>query len=325
MQNSRMPSLLPPRALAGALAAGALTLAVGLAAAEDTWSLQRRILRGAQLSADEEQEERYDYRITSTGQRGDPGSRTSVSGHAVERTLRRYLQKVVLSNPDGEFRIDRKYEKSVKEVSKPGSEKRDAYATELQGKVVSIIGANGSWDASSETFDLSGEARNDVCFSEQIYALLPKKPVRLGEQWGLRGAEIGPLFFPGDYNDEGFKIQAYGVLKQVTKFQNTNCAHIGLTLRLEVQKTESAPGKRMEVKGYAFFSLEDGVFLELDLSGPTQIDSGIEGADRFEATGKWRLKVRAKVLAKGQAPEMQEPGGGDGGGGEGGDDGGSER
>ncbi|MBI5369465.1 MAG: hypothetical protein HZA54_20700, partial [Planctomycetes bacterium] len=305
-----------------ALSAAATLAAAALLCADDTWMLQRRILRGASLSAEEEYEKAYDFRRSAGGLQGDPGSRTSVTGHTVEKKLRRWVQRVVEAGPEGEFRIDRKYEKSLKVVSKPGSDKKDSYATALQGKVVHITGSGGGWDVNTDAYDLMGEDREDVSFSEQIYALLPKRAVKVGDQWTLKGDEIGPLFFPNEYNPEGFRLKAYGLLKQITRYQDRDCAHIGLSLQLDIQKTDQSAGQKFDIKGYAFFSLEDGAFLEIDLAGPMSIDQGIEGEERFTATGTWRIKVRSKVLAKGEPPTTPTDSGddGSGGGGEGGDE-----
>lgn len=292
-------------------AASALCVGAALAAADDTWLLRRRVLQGARQQVEEEQDKQYDYRVTLVGQNGDPTAKTSGTGHAIERKQRRYVQVVSMVTGDGQYHIDRRYEKSSAEVSKPGTDRKDTYATRLQGKSVSIVGYGDSWDITADNFELGDEERQDIYFSEQLYTLLPKKPVRVGEQWSLRGNEVGPAFFPNEYNEEGYKIKATGLLKQVTKYQERNCAHIAFTLSVEIQKTEVSAGQSYDMKGYAFFSLDDGVFLDVDLVGPLRIEEGFEGGNRFKAEGSWHLKLKSKILARGEAATKVEDGGQD--------------
>ncbi|MBI3269597.1 MAG: hypothetical protein HYZ53_11295 [Planctomycetes bacterium] len=290
------------RALALPLLLLPLFLAGVATTAEEGYRLERKLWKGQRLKVEERQENAFDYKVKASGVMGDPTGRTSQTGKSVETKLRVYSQQMTAAFLDGRYRLERTYEKAVKETSKGGSAKKDVLGTSLNGKTVILAGRIGAVGVESEQGPVADDDKNDATFPEKIYGILPTATVKTGESWNVPGEVIGPIFFGPLYNPVGFKANAKGRLKDVVTQDGRKCARILLQLELAVQRTEQLPGVTYKVEGNMLFGMEEGTILTFDIAGPVQYETSKDGA-AIKVDGSTLMRYRATVVDHGADPE----------------------
>ncbi|MBI5369467.1 MAG: hypothetical protein HZA54_20710 [Planctomycetes bacterium] len=293
---------LPRSAATAVLAAVAALLCLGgLVRAEDGYRIERKLWKGQRLHVDETSVTTFDFKARAAGINGDPSNVTSQTGESTETKTRIYSQVMTAALADGGFRIERTYEKAIKESAKGGSAKKDTVGSSLHGKTVVLEGRGTAVRIDSAQGEINQDDKNDAAFAEKLYGLLPDKPVKRGETWTVPPEVVGQIFFGPLYNPVGFKAESKGRLRDLVTIDGRRAAQVYFTLQIGVQRTEDLPGLSYQVEGLMAVALEDGTILSLDLAGPVELEI-VKGASKVKVNGKTSMRYRAKILERGEAP-----------------------
>ncbi len=277
-----------------ALLAACFALPV-LALPKDKVKLVRKTKKGDRLAVKESSHTETTYHWKGEGE-------GSAGGQEVEDVQRDFLQEVLKENP---LVLKREYKLSTRMKGRPKDTSLEPVRTSIHGKTVVITPDGPRIESGGE---LSKEDREQLNNVEKIaYACLPKDDVAQGDTWKL-GDEIGKALFGEALGADGVKSAGSGKLDSFKTIEGRKAAKLTLKCAIEVKPTEIVPSVVVELKGQAWFLVEEGVFLELVLEGPLKIviEKHEDGRKKtLTGDGQMTYKLKAEVVAG--APEAPAP------------------
>lgn len=286
------------------IALTALLLAAGIAVlAQEGNALFRTLRVGLKV--------RYkSTRKTLTEAKGDwrksGGERTKGKEKTLEIVERDWTETVLgVKHGEGHL-LQRTYASSTKgtakSVSTPGKpEKTDR--TSLNGKTMFLRRAGISIGLQVKQGSLEGEEEGELKFLEQLYVIVPDGPVKQGSSWEPDGTKVAKTLFDGIWDETNFKSKAKCTYKGNDKIGGRPCAKIALALGIDVAQFGSIPEIHIEYVGNVFVSLDNGVILGYDLTGPLRMKGRSKEND---AEVEWILEGSRTESLRG---EIQEEGG----------------
>lgn len=269
----------------------ALVLTASMVAAEEV-TLEAKWTPGERCTVSEESLVDTKVKASVRGIDGDPSQMTRQSGKYKERKIREYEEEVLEASEAG-TKIRRAYANSLKEVLKPSGKKESSERTALCGLTVTIARVGASQQVTSDLGPVEGDNASDATFVDQIYALLPDRPVAVGKGWEVSPEVLGRALFHEAYNPALMRVSGKAVLRDVSGKEGERVAKIALDWDVKLEKVDKIPGIAYRLTGIALFHVDRGRFLSLEASGPIEMDIS-EGGGRIELEGKMSLSYRAK-------------------------------
>ncbi|MEZ0228311.1 MAG: hypothetical protein ACAI25_06775 [Planctomycetota bacterium] len=279
------------------LLVAAFALPSVLAMPKDKVKLVRKTKKGDRLAVKESSHTETTYHWKGEGE-------GSAGGQEVEDVQRDFLQEVLKENP---LVLKREYKLSTRAKGKPKDTAVEPVRTSIHGKTV-VIGPEGPHIESGG--DLSKEDREQLNTVEKIaYACLPKDEVAQGDSWKI-GDEIGKALFGEALGVDGVKSAGSGKLDSFKMIDGRRAAKLTLKCAIEVKPTEIIPSITLELKGQAWFLVEEGVFTELVLEGPLKIliEKNENGHKKvMSGEGVTTYKLKGEVVAGAPEPPAPKP------------------
>lgn len=271
-----------------------LLLALPVLAGESV-PLQRKLSVGSRAKVTERT--RTELQVMARG-RGSSVGETEVS-----EVVRRYLEEVRTSKPEG---LWREYELSTRAKARRGAPLPDPpERTSIHGRAVLVSGLEQKPDG---PFEISKEDREALRLDRLAAALLPAAgQAGKGEEWTVPAAVLGKALF-GDFVPEanllgsGAKVELRGVKKEGKR----EVAQLKVkALVLKMARTDALPGLDVTVKGELTWDLLEGRLVGASLEGPLKWEVGNEEGANVSAEGTLSWSFQAEVLER-RAPQSDE-------------------
>ncbi len=267
-------------------------LVAAASACSQEFALEPRWTPGDAILVEEETRLEAKAKATIQGVWGDPSGKTTRKERYLERKTRAYRQEVLEAEGD-RLKIVREYSESTKELLKPSGKAETSEKTAIHGRKVTIHRNGKTQLVTSEQGLVLGDDVGDATFFDQVVALLPKEPVKIGATWDVDATALGEAIFHGQYNANLMSVKGKGKLVDVTGKEGDRVAKLALDWSVDVEHTKGNAGIEYRMTGTARFHVDKGRFLSLDAKGPVELLFTLLN-DRLEMEGEFRVTYRAK-------------------------------
>jgi hypothetical protein len=203
-----------------------------------------------------------------------------------------YQETVLSTDADGHRQAIRRTYSLAYSRDKTGADETTKTSS-LQGKTVTIRSRRGRVSIRSAGGALSAEDRKslqDELKEHRDFGILPDHALAIGDEWT-------PKTFLKSFK-EATRTEAHARLVEIVPFAGHRCAHIHLTLELDMP---SAQGLMMQMKleGDAYQALDLQRPLSLEMSGPVMADGKVkrEGVEmNYSGDGTIHIRIAATWL-----------------------------
>lgn len=209
----------------------------------------------------------------------------------------------VLEAKDGKpTKVKRLYVQKFNRFEIPDMGQNNSTDSKLVGKILTVEEADGKVTATGEGAD-EKELEHEKIGTEIDEALLPGKPVNVGDSWEADKDKVKAAF--GREEDEIEEATLSCKLEAVEEKFGQKCAK--LTVKLATKGTTMANGQKMKqtfaLEGPVWFGLTSGRALGMELKGKMKL-SGSGGPQKIKVALEVTMNGDAKV---GEADFTQKP------------------